>query len=236
MSDLYSLYKLHKIDSALYGLKQEAASLDVGQGEQQQMKALAAEYAEVGGRAKALAQETKDLELQQQGYAEKIKGFEKKLYDGSIVSPKEIENVEKEVVMLKGLSEKNDERLFELYNEAPPVIEEAAVVQATIDKLKAAIDAKRARAVERHNEIKVEFDALRSSRPAAAKEVDKDLYDQYEEVRKHTGVAMAEVSEDKRCSLCGIPVPERQSKMLDDDRIVLCEGCHRILFKAVPGS
>ena len=45
---------------------------------------------------------------------------------------------------------------------------------------------------------------------------------------------MAEVTEDMRCSMCGMAVPERQSKALDEDRLVFCEGCQRILFKVVP--
>ncbi len=237
MSSLYSLYKLHKVDEALYGLKQEAGSLDLGQDEQAQIKAISAASRESLERAKSLNHELKDLELQQKGYQEKINGFEKKLYDGSVVSPKEVENLEKEIAMLRALTEKHDERLLELFEEAPAATKEAAGVQAQIDRLNALTEEKRAKAVKRHAEIKAEFEKLRSQRPALAKEVEKDLYAKYEDVRKRTGgTAMADVTEDMRCSNCGMHVPERQAKMLDDDRLVQCEGCHRILFKAVPGS
>jgi predicted nucleic acid-binding Zn-ribbon protein len=47
---------------------------------------------------------------------------------------------------------------------------------------------------------------------------------------------MAEVSDQGACSACGINVPERQMKMLDQDRLVFCEGCHRILIKVVPAG
>ena len=139
--------------------------------------------------------------------------------------------------MLKGLVERNDERLLELYEEAPGAASAAESAQGQIDALNAKIAEKRARAVERHAEIKKEFEALRTQRPALVREVDKDLFERYEEVRKRTGgTGMAEVTEAGRCSHCGMTVPERQSKMLDDDRLVLCEGCQRILFKVVPES
>lgn len=237
MSSLYDLFKLHRVDAALFSLKQEAAGLDTGQEEQKLIKAEEAASKEVLGRAKALTHEMKDLELQQKGYQEKIKGFEKKLYDGSVVSPKEVENLEKEIAMLRTLTENLDERLLQLFEEAPLAVKDAEGAQSRIDALTARIAEKRERAVARHAEIKAEFETLRSQRPALAKEVEKDLYGKYEEVRKRTGgTGMAEVTEDNRCSHCGMHVPERQSQMLNDDRLVQCEGCHRILFKAVPDS
>lgn len=235
MSALYTLFKLHKVDSALYSLKQEAAGLDLGQEEQAEIKRLTGESAGVLGHAKEVSQEIRDLELRQKGHAEKIKGFEKKLYDGSVASPREIENIEKEIAMLKELSDKGDERLLELYEESPTATGEAQSAQKQIDNLNAAIARKREAAVARHAEIKVEFDKLRASRPALAREVEADLLTRYEDVRKRTGgTGMAEVTEDMRCSMCGMTVPERQSKMLNQDRLVFCEGCQRILFKVVP--
>lgn len=237
MSALYTLFKLHKVDSALYSLRQEAAGLDVGQGEQAEIKRLMGDSTEVLGHAKEVGQEIRDLELQQKGYAEKIKGFEKKLYDGSVVSPKEVENLEKEIAMLKGLVDKGDERLLELYEESPGAVSAAQGAQGQIDALTATIARKREAAVARHAEIKAEFEKLKATRPGLAKEVDKDLLSRYEDIRKRTGnTAMAEVTEDMRCSMCGMTVPERQSQMLDEDRLVLCEGCQRILFKVVPES
>lgn len=235
MSELYSLYKLHKVDSALHSLRQEAAALDTGQEEEKEARRLAKAYEDVGGRAKALTAEQRDIELQQKSTYEKIAGYNKKLYDGSVVSPKEIENIEKEIAMLKALTDKQDTRLLELLEEAPPVVAEAEGVKAQIDALQATIKQKRAKAVERHAAIKVEFDALKAQRPEAAREVDKDLLAKYEEVRKRTGdVGMADVTEESECSQCGMHVPLKQSEFLDSDRIVQCEGCHRILFKAVP--
>jgi predicted nucleic acid-binding Zn-ribbon protein len=235
MSELYSLYKLHKIDSALHSLRQEAAALDTGQQEEEAAKRLSKAHEEVGARAKALTAEQRDIELQQKSTYEKIAGYNKKLYDGSIVSPKEIENIEKEIAMLKALTDKQDERLLELLEEAPPIVAEAEADKAQIDALKEKVKQKRTKAMERHAAIKVEFDALRAQRPAIAREVEKGLLDMYEEVRKRTGgVGMADVTEDSECSQCGMHVPLKQSEFLDSDRIVQCEGCHRILFKAVP--
>ncbi|HXH61871.1 MAG TPA: hypothetical protein VNI20_11000 [Fimbriimonadaceae bacterium] len=234
MSDLYALFKLHKIDRALYGLQQEAAALDVGRAEAKMLKALATEYEDIGGKASALTKEIKDREFEQKSIEQKIEGIQKKLYDGSIVSPKEIENYEKEVEMLKEMGEKNDGRLLELYELAPPVVEQAKKIKDRIDAVQAQKDERRRQAQERHTAIKAEFESLRASRPDAARAIDRDLYERYEEVRKHTGsTAMAEVTEQGTCENCGMSVPPKQVQLLNEDRLTFCEGCHRILFKVL---
>lgn len=234
MSELYSLYKLHKVDAAMHSLRREAASLDTGEDEAKRLKSLAKEHEEVGGHAKELHAQQVDRELQQKSFKQKIDGYNKKLYDGSVVSPREIENIEKEISMLKELSDQNDEKLLELYDQVPPAVAAADKLKAEMDAMEVEIKAKRERAVARHAEIKAEYEALKAQRLESAAEVGREMREKYEETRKRTGdVAMAEVTEEGRCSQCGMAVPTKQSKMLDDDRLVACEGCHRILFKAV---
>lgn len=234
MSDLYTLYRLHKIDSAMYGLKMEAESLDLGRAEKAVINEVSKQYDEIGARAKALTIEIKDKEIEQKGIADKITQINKKIFDGSVVSPREIENMQKEIAMLKVVSEKNDERLFELYDESPSVIKEAEDLKVHIDEIKTGIDSKTSTAVARHNDIKSEFDTLRGKRKIFAAEVDATLLSQYEAVRKRTGsTGVAQVSETNTCEHCGMAVPIKQRELLKDDKISLCEGCHRILFMAV---
>ena len=234
MSELYALYRLHKVDNILYGLKMEAEALDLGKAEKAAMSIVANQYEEIGGRAKALTKEIKSRELEQKAIAEKIAGFEKKLFDGSIVSPREIENLQKEVAMLKDISEKNDETLLGLYDESPPLIEEAGTISQRLEAMKRDIDEKTSSAVSRHSAIRTEFETLLGKRKTLAGEVDKTLLAQYEAVRKRTGsTGVAQVTDDNSCEQCGMSIPVKQRQILKEDKVTLCEGCHRILFMAV---
>ena len=235
MSDLHSLYKLHMIDEALHSLRQQAAKLDTGREEERQKKALEEENATVGGRAKELATEKRDREGKQKSFEDRLTALDKTLYDGSLVSPKEVANIEKEIVMFKELSEKNDERLLELYDEEPPALKQAEDIQARLQKAVDTVKAKRAEAIRLHSEMKVEFDSLRKERPDCASQVDSDLLEVYEDIRKHTkDVGMAIVTEGETCDRCGVSIPEKTMEILKSDRLITCEDCRRILFRVGP--
>jgi len=234
MSDLYSLYKLHKIDEALHSLRQQAATLDTGREEEKRKVALEEENAAISGRSKELAKEQRDREGKQKTFEEKLVSLDKTLYDGSLVSPKEVANIEKEIVMYKELSEKNDERLLELYDESPPALELAENVQARLNELVDAAKAKRAEAVKLHSEIKTQFDTLLRERPDCVSQVDPDILEVYNDIRKHTrDVGMAVVTEAHKCDRCGVSIPEKTMELLKSDRLITCEDCRRILFKVV---
>jgi predicted nucleic acid-binding Zn-ribbon protein len=41
---------------------------------------------------------------------------------------------------------------------------------------------------------------------------------------------MADVTHDKTCEECGSTIPEMVMVQLIDDKVVICEGCSRILY------
>ena len=232
MPDLSGLYRLHEIDSALYGLRQEAAALDTGKDDMARIEEVAEEYKGIDAKATELTLELKNRELQEKAFADKLTNLNKRMYDGSLVSAKDVANAENEIETIKILTEKNDERLMQLFDEAPPVLKEAEEVKARIQELEQHLSAKKAQALERHAEIKAEFERLKAGRPALAKEVDPDVLEKYDEVRKQLGgVGLAEISDVQTCGQCGIVVPERALEMIQGGRIIQCEGCHRILFE-----
>ena len=232
MPDLAGLRRLHEIDSALYGLRQEAAALDTGQEDMARIAEVAEEYKGIGAKATELTREVKDRELQERAFADKLTDLNKRMYDGSLVSAKDVANAENEIETLKVLTEKNDERLMQLYEETPTALAEDEAVKSRVAELEQKRLAKKAEALDRHAEIKAEFDRLRASRPALANELDPDVLEKYEEVRKQIGgVGLAEISDVLTCRQCGMIVPERTLEMIQGGRIIQCEGCHRILFE-----
>lgn len=233
MPDLSGLYRLHEIDSELYDLRHEAAALDTGQQERAKIEQVAQENIGVSTQATELTREVKDRELQEKTFTARLSDLNKRMYDGSLISPKDISNAENELETLKELTEKNDERLMQLYEEVPPVLEAADEVKARVAELEQKVLSKKAEAVERHSEIKAEFDRLVAGRAAVAQEVEPDVMEKYNEVRKQTGgIGLAEITDVLTCSQCGMIVPERSLELIQGGRIHQCEGCHRILYES----
>lgn len=235
MPELLDLYQLHKIDEAIHSLRQQAATLDTGQEELKHVKVLTQEFSEVSAVAKKLAGEQRDLELQQKGFEEKLERLDKKLFDGSIVSPKEIGNIKTEIDSVKSFVDKNDERLLELFDEGPPAQKIADEVQAKLKTAEETVSAKKADAIRLHAEFKVEFDQLKTTRPDVSLKVEDDLLEMYNDIRKHTGdVGMAIVTDAPACDRCGVTVSEKTIELLRMDKLITCEDCRRILIQLEP--
>lgn len=231
-TEMQRLWKLAQIDNQILEVRKRAASLDIGQKVQAEIDALHAQDAEIGGKYRALASERKDLELAQQSLEDKLKKFDKQLYGGSVVNPREVENIEKEIANLKKTREKQDDRLLELMEEEPPAKEAADKILAQIEVKKQQLAEKRKAAVVVKGQLEEAFKTLNAKRPEATKGISPTVLAKYEAIRqKHGGIGMVEV--DRRavsCGGCGTKLPERTIEALKDEKMASCEACHRILY------
>lgn len=232
---LARLFRLHKIDHELHDLKAHAGALDTGQEEAARLKEYLAETDEVRTRAKQLAADLKDLELEAESLQAKKQKFEKQLFDGSISNSREAENVEKEIAMLKEMIDEAEMRELELMETLPSAQEAARGHEEKIEELQKAILRKRKKAVQEHEAIKAQYGETAKKRPAALQGIPEPLLKQYEALRaKLDGVAMAVVTDAETCGECGMHVPERALELIRRDQVVQCEQCRRILFSPVP--
>lgn len=230
-AELSRLWKLHQIDAAIADVRNRAIHLDVGQKIQAEIDKIAAEDADVGAKARALAAELKDLELANKSIEDKLKTIDKTLYGGSVVSPREVQNYEKEIVVLKGKQATNDERILELWDLVPPAKEAADKITARLEDAKKRLAERKKTALAEKTAIEAEYARLNALRPDAAKGISSSLLVRYEDIRKrHGGIGMAQVSKKNTCTGCGTLQPERTLAGLKDDKVITCETCHRILY------
>jgi len=230
-ADLRRLWKLHLIDVAIQDIRNRAAHLDVGQSALKEIEALNMELEVKGVRTKGLSGEMHDLELQQKSILDKAGKFEKQLYGGSIVNPREVESIEKEIAMLKRQHATFDERILELMDLVPAAKAVSDKIEAAIAEKQKVVAEKRKAAVGVKAQLEADFKQKTAARPEAAKEVSPSLLARYEAIRpKHDGIGMAEIVKSRQCGGCGTLLPERTLQNAVDDKVVTCETCHRILY------
>src|SRR5579862_3855446 len=114
-SDLRHLHKLFLIDMALVDIRKRAATLDPGRKTAAEIQALEKDLNE--GPARMLQAELIDLELKQKSFQEKANKFEKDLYGGKVVNPREVEAIQKEIAILKRQRGEFDERILTILDE-----------------------------------------------------------------------------------------------------------------------
>ncbi len=230
--DLLPLWKLHKIDTAIVEIRKRAAALDGGKALQAEIAALQAAFDEAEGSAKAWSGEQHDIELRQKGYEEKIERFNKQLFGGTVINPREVENLQKEIASLKRHREELDERLLELWELVPPARAEAEGIAQRLSQKKLDLDAYRTKVAAVRQKLEQEFKVSMAARPPAAALVPKVLLERYEMIRgKHDGIGMARIGGvPASCEMCGTLLPERLIEGAKDEHVVTCEACHRILY------
>jgi uncharacterized protein len=227
--DLRRLWKLHLVDAAIQDIRNRAAHMDVDKKTEAELAALNSSLAD--HPARKLAVEQQDLELQQKSIDDKIAKFDKELYGGKVVNPREVEAFQKEIAMLKKQRGEIDERLLAIWEELPPH-------KSAVEKIETAIEQKKkelAQTIQVARNLKAQLEAdfkvKSAQRPELARDQNPTLLAKYEAIRKnHHGVGMAEVVKRRQCGACGTLLPERTLQACLDDKTVTCETCHRILY------
>ncbi|HVT13293.1 MAG TPA: C4-type zinc ribbon domain-containing protein [Fimbriimonadaceae bacterium] len=229
-AELRRLYKLHLVDLALLEIRKRAAALDPGKKTAAEIHSLEEELATTPART--LQAELTDLELKQKGFQEKIAKFEKELYGGKVVNPREVEAIQKEIGILKRSRGDLDGRILEIWEELPPAKERAAKLERALAERKQLLAQEQKAAIQTKTQLEAEFKQKSAERPALAKELSATLLARYEGIRqKHGGVGIGEVDvKRKTCGACGTSLPTRTIEALKEDKLVTCESCHRILY------
>jgi uncharacterized protein len=229
---LRALWNLHQVDAGLVDVRARAAALDPGRSILAEIKKLEDENeGGPGGEAKRLSSELRDLELAQRGIDEKIKRMEKELYGGKIVNPREVEAYEREIAALKRQRGQHDERILALWESLPPLKEAASGLEGQIEAKRTELAQHQKAVLQEKARLEQLFKELQAKRPTLAAQVDKGLLARYDAIRsKHSGKGMAEVAKKRSCGGCGTLLPERTLQMAREDKTVICESCHRILY------
>lgn len=228
---LYRLFKLHEIDEKLLMIKAKAENLDLGKRELAAIKKIQNDYAADISRANEVKKAIAVERIKADQASEKIKKFSAQLYDGSTVSSKEIDNLQKEVQMLEDLGMQAEFRIEELESENGPLSKKLEKVNAKLAELQATIESKRTQAEHDHKGLKIAFKEIGDQRAEKESMVDLDVRKAYDSARKRTGTTgLALVTLEGRCSACGLPVAERTQENIRLGRVQQCESCRRVLF------
>lgn len=228
--DVRKLWKLHQVDEALHEIRARAAALDPGRKLSAELTKLQEELDIAHAEAHKLSSEQSDLELSNQTIDAKVKKFDGDLYGGKVVNPREVENIQKEIEMLKRNRAQNESRILGLWEVVPPAQEKEQAARELVQAKKAELAAHQRKALETKAQLEASFKEWSAKRPEALKAAPAAILPRYEATMKKYGTGMARISPKKACSSCGMAVAEKSIEMVKDDKFVTCEQCHRFLY------
>jgi hypothetical protein len=228
-AELLRLWKLHEIDSRISDLRTQAANLNP-------TKRFASAIAEAEAKFSAAQAEFDRIHAERQTQEDRLEGstqtiaqLEKRLYDGSVTSPKDVETIERELASMRAQRDTAEFKLTTLRPEEDAAKAELDAATAAQTAVKRQLGKAAKEALAAKELLEQEFKALREQRPAATTGIGPALMAKYDAIRSKYGTGMAKVVK-MNCGSCGMAISERALNQLRDDRTLTCEACHRLLY------
>ncbi|HEY5982809.1 MAG TPA: C4-type zinc ribbon domain-containing protein [Anaerolineales bacterium] len=231
MSAALGLLRLQKVDSRIDQLEAQLAEI---RAELENDQAVAARRSDVSAAEAALLQvEDARGEAERLAKSQRIKleQAEASLYGGRVQNPKELEDLQADVLSLKRhlatLEEAELQRMIELesaetgYQNARTALEHALVASG----------GEHSRLALRESELARQLADTQAERAAAISPIAERAVEEYQGLRRsRRGVAVIEINENA-CGACGtILTPALQQSARHAMEIVHCPSCGRILY------
>jgi hypothetical protein len=172
-----------------------------------------------------------DLEAAQKAVADKLARAEKRLYDGGVRNPKELEDLQRDAAQLRRQANQAEDNLLEALicseTAAQAQVEGAALVE------RLAAEHARAQAALRaeYAQIKAKLPAELAQQAAARKAVLPALLATYDNLRPRRGGRAVAKLDGEECSACLVAAsPFTLEAARFGEELVYCSNCGRLLW------
>ncbi len=231
MSASLGLFRLQQIDSHIARIEARLADIQKTLEDNAEVQAALSQVKAAEEEQRVSERNQRKSEDEAKSQQIKIQQAESSLYGGSVRNPKELQDLQADIVSLKKHLNVLEERQLEdmLKTEAA----QAAVEKAHTDLslLQARTSGEHRNLLEERDSLNLERTRFQSERGAAVSTIAADVLKTYEDLRQQRrGVAVAQVS-DNACGACGTTLTAAiQQSVHHAAVLVRCPSCGRILY------
>jgi len=181
-------------------------------------------------RLDVVGRDQSKLEHEIDSLTQKAAAEDKRLYDGSIVNAKELESIQHEIENLKRRRSDREDEMLGLMEVREELERRSTEAQSASDTLRERVETVGGAALEELTEIEAELVSKIAERQAILPEIEPDILELYEDLRKQKKGIGAAALVDGVCQGC-----HEQLSAMELDRIKRvegvrrCEYCRRIL-------
>lgn len=191
------------------------------------------ELATVKAEVEQIGLELKRSEVDVETVTDRIKKDEARLASGN-ATPKELEQLQHEIVSLKKRQEELEEIELEIMIRSDAASARSNTLTTDLTSLQTLKDEITARLQTATGEISKLIADKNSARAAVASKIEKPLLDLYEKIRTNGGGVGAAALVGDKCNGCNLAinaVEMERIKSLSKDELLRCEECRRILVR-----
>ncbi len=231
MSAALGLYRLQQIDSQMDQARARLEAIRQTLENDLELRAATERVTAAESAQNEAERSQRGAEAEVQSQRIKIEQAESSLYGGSVRNPKELQDLQKDVVSLKKHLATLEDRLLEAMlatDSAASVLTEG---RAALNQVESRLSEQNRHLTDERTTLSHNLERFEAERKAAATPLDAKLLDQYETLRRdRRGLAVTTVS-DGACAACGTTLtPGHQQSARSNGPIARCPTCGRILF------
>jgi hypothetical protein len=173
----------------------------------------------------------KNAEAEAEAQKIKIEQAESSLYGGKVQSPKELQDLQKDIASLKKQLVLLEERELESMLKVESAENALQNAKTQLELVQARLGSEHKKLIEDQSVLTIKLEQLAEEREATLAPIESALLQIYEGLRlKNKGVAVAEVS-DNSCGSCGATITTSlQQNARSQKQLAHCPSCGRILF------
>ena len=161
---------------------------------------------------------------------QKTKADEKRLYDGTVANPKELQSIRAEIENLRGRKDRIEDQLLELMERREDIESSLGPVEAEVAEHRDRVAEMETSQTSELLEIEQALAARRAEREGLLPEFDDELLELYEDLRRQKKGVAAVALADGVCQGCHQKLsPMYLDQLKRTDGVRRCEYCRRIL-------
>jgi predicted nucleic acid-binding Zn-ribbon protein len=230
------ILELQELDTSIDRLEHRRDQLEAGE----ELSAVRKEVEEAESRLgelrlalDAVGEEQRRLEREIESMTAKLAAEDKRMYDGSIANPKELEALQHEIAGLKDRRGRAEDDLLERLVRREDLESRATEADGDLVAVRGRLDAVGGEAATELDQIATELADRRPAREALASELDDELLELYEDLRaQKKGIGAAAIL-DGVCQACHEKLSAVELDRLKHvEGIGRCEYCRRIVIVA----
>lgn len=230
------LLELQDLDSAIGRLEHRRGQLEAGEdlaAARVVMEEAESRLGEVRLALDAIAVEQRRFENEIDSMEQKAAADEKRLYDGSIANTKELDALQHEIANIKERKSRTEDELLERMERREELEARAAAEDRNVAATRARVEEVGGDALRELEEILATLSDKRAARDALTPEIDEELLELYEDLRRQKKGVGAAAIVDGVCQACHEKLSALElDRLKHTDGVKRCEYCRRIVVFA----
>ena len=236
MKGMDRLLELQGLDTSLDHLQARKKILEAGEEVKEATARFEEAERELGDLRLALdavGREQRRLELELDSMTQKAEAENKRMYDGSVTNPKELEALQAEIRNLKERKSRVEDDLLEQMEQREDLDGRITGAEKSVEDARGALESVGGASAKALSEIEEQLSNQTVERSVVAGEIDEELLELYGDIRRQKRGLGAAALVDGVCQGCHEKLSALEmDKLKKTEGVKRCEYCRRILIFA----